>query len=251
MANKSLKLTKIALFLLVVIAGSTNKFAQQRAPQTSRPLNYGFVSPNTREAQTINDAIKLMNAPEETALLRKAVNLGCVVRSRVSAVRALGSWSDGAEQSLLLRIKTDESSIRYLLSRLGQDAKQKSILYFHPGPKGTATIYTLTPRRNTRNLVDLANKLEREGISFRTLVPNGKSTLIYVVDSKQELKVKVLNVAKRLRARVNSEKGTAEFVGADEVPQASTVFAEEIRRYESKNPNLPPTCDVRRGRAKS
>ena len=215
--------------------------------------NYGFVSPNTKENLKLDDAIAGMNSTEETQLVRKSVNLGCVVRTEIRAYKALGSWSDGAEHSVMLRFKSDEPTVRYLMSRLGRDARQKSILYFHPQPAGDTELYTLKPRRPMRNLKALANTLERAGIAFRTLVPLKSGTWIYVVDLKRDLRDEVMAAARKLGARVSSQLGNAAFVGDDQAQQAQVVYDEEIRSYEAKNPNLAPACDVqpRRGTKKS
>jgi hypothetical protein len=222
---------------LLVLALATVAVAQ-----TS--LNYGFVSPNTKENLKLEDAFKGMNSAEETLLVKQSINMGCVVRSRIRAFRALGSWSDGAEHSVMIRVESDEPTVRYVLSRLGREAKQKSILYFHPQAAGDADLYTLKPRRPTRNLAALARSLQRAGIEFRTLVPMKSGAWIYIVDLKRELRMKIMNAAKRLRARVTSEAGTAAFVGDDQPDEAKLVFDEEVRKYETNNPNLPPTCDV-------
>jgi hypothetical protein len=47
---------------------------------------------------------------------------------------------------VLLRVRGDEQPLRYLLSRMGRDAEQKYVIYFHPQPKGAADLYTLRPR---------------------------------------------------------------------------------------------------------
>src|SRR5688572_24114917 len=192
-------------------------------------LNYGFVSPNTKENLKLEQAIKAMNSAEETKLVRQSINMGCVVRSRIRAFRSLGSWSDGAEHSVMIRVQSDEPTVRYVLSRLGRDARQKSILYFHPQEKGTADLYTLKPRRPMRNLTAVANTLQREGVEFRTIVPLKSGTWIYVVDLKRELRPKVMAAARRLGANVNSESGKAEFVGDDQADEAKIVFDQEIR----------------------
>jgi hypothetical protein len=41
-------------------------------------------------------------------------------------------------------------------------------------------------------------------------------------------------------------KRDSEFVGADHVPEAKQIFEKEIADYETKNPKLPPTCDVQK-----
>ena len=222
------------LFLLVL--GWANVVAAQQS--------YGMVSPNTKNDLKLADAIAGMNSAEEAKLLKQAINLSCVVRSRIRAFRALGSWTDGAEPSVLVRVNGDEASLRYVLSRMGRDAEQKYVIYFHPQPKGTADLYILRPQKGARNLVSLTNALERAGIPFRTLVPaNGA---IYVIDLDRDLRTKIMAAARTLRARVSQQSGNAQLFGHDERPQAKLKFEEEISKYEAKNPNLPPTCDVKK-----
>src|SRR5687768_9242047 len=194
--------------------------------QTS--LNYGFVSPNTKENLKLEDAIKGMNSPEETKLVKQSINMGCVVRSRIRAFRSLGSWSDGAEHSVMIRVESDEPTVKYVLSRLGRDAQQKSILYFHPESAGAADLYTLKPRRPIRSLAAVTNTLQNAGIEFRTLVRVKSGTWIYIVDLKRELRAKVMEAAKRLGARINSEAGNAAFVGDDHANEARVIFDEVI-----------------------
>jgi hypothetical protein len=239
MMNRSSNLRSLLLLLLL---GWTTAVAAQQ--------NYGIVSPNTRTDLKIQEAITGMNSAEESKLLKQAVNLGCVVRSRIRAFRALGSWSDGAEPSVLFSVNGDEESLRYVLSHLGRDAQQKYVIYFHPTPAGKADLYTLLykpgARRRTRNLVALSNELERAGIPFRTIVPSGNTTAIYIIDLDRDLGVKILAAARKLRARVSSQPGNAALFGDDLRLKAKDKFEQEIKTYETKNPNLPPTCDARK-----
>ena len=227
------------LFFVLLLGWTTAVSAQQAQ-------SYGIVSPNTRTDLKLQEAIAGMNSAEEYKLLKQAINLGCVVRSRIRAFRALGSWSDGAEYSVLFSVNGDEESLRYVLSRLGRDAQQKYVIYFHPRPAGTADLYTLRPRTRAQNLVALSNTLERAGIPFRTLVPSGNTTAIYIIDLDRDLRAKILAAARKLRARVTSQPGNATLFGDDLRPKAKDKFEQEIKTYETKNPNLPPTCDVQR-----
>ena len=231
-------------FLLVLLLGWATAISAQEAQKS---FNYGFVSPNTRTDLKLEEAINGMNSPEEVQLRNKAINLSCVVRSRIRAFKALGSWSDGAEHSVMLRVKSDEATLRYVLSRMGRDAQQKYVIYFHPRPRGSADLYTLRLRRRARNFVALANALEQAGIPFRTLVPAGGTTAVYVIDLDRDLRQKILTAARRLRARVSRETGSAALFGDDERQKARALFEQEIKNYEAKNPNLPPTCDVKKG----
>ena len=229
-------------FFFVLLLGWTTLVSGQQDQQS---FNYGFVSPNTKTDLKLQQAIAGMNSAEEAKLLNKAVNLGCVVRTRITAFRALGSWSDGAEHSVMMRVRGDEATLRYVLSRMGRDAEQKYVIYFHPKVGGAVDLYTLRPRTR-RNLVALTNELERAGIPFRTLIPTRESTAIYIIDLDRDLRAKIMNAARRLRARVNQEAGNAQLFGDDEREKAKLKFEQEIKAYETKNPNLPPTCDVQR-----
>ena len=230
------------LLLLLLLTWTSAVSAQQE--QTA--IGYGFVSPNTVENLKFHQAIKGMNSREEAALRLKAINLSCVVRSRVQAYRALGSWSDGAEHSVMLRVKSDEATLRYLLARMGRDTQQKYVIYFHPQADGPADLYTLRPRAGARNLVALTTALERAGIPFRTLVPAKEGTIVYIIDLDRDLRDKILKAARTLRARVSSQPGKAQLFGEDSREQAKVVFEQELKNYETKNPNLPPTCDVQK-----
>ena len=226
------------LILLLLLAWGGAVSAQEQAPKT---LNYAFVSPNTRENLKIEDAIKGMNSPEEMQLRMKAVNLSCVVSSKIRAYKALGAWSDGAEHSVMMRVQSDPSTLRYLMSRMGRDAKQKYVIYFHPQPGGPDDFYVLRVRR--RDLVTLSNALQQAGIPFRTLVPQGNTTIVYIIDLDRELRDTILAAAHKLRARVSYEVGDADLFGDDLRAQAKIKFEQEIKNYETKNPKLPPPCN--------
>jgi len=230
-------------FLLVLLLGWTTLVSAQQDPQS---LNLGIVSPNTKTDLKIQQAIAGMSSSDETRLLNKAINLSCVVRSRIRAFRALGAWSDGAEHSVLLRVKGDEATLRYVLSRMGRDSQQKYVIYFHPNAAGAVDLYTLRPRTGSRNLVALSNKLERAGIPFRTIVPANGTTAVYVIDLDRNLRSKILAAARTLRARVNSETGNSQLFGDDDREKAKIKFDQEIKSYETANPNLPATCDAQK-----
>ena len=229
-------------FFLVLLLGWTTLVSAQQAQKS---LNYGFVSPNTKNDLKLEEAIKGMSSPEETELRKKAINLSCVIRSGIQAFKALGSWSDGAEHSVMLRINSDEATLRYVLSRLARDARQKYAIYFHPQRDGKTDLYVLRLPERARNYVALSNTLERAGIPFSTMAPFHGTTAIYVIDLDRDLRAKILAAARRLRARVTAQPGYAQLFGDDQREKASAVFEREIKTYEARNPNLPSTCDTR------
>jgi len=205
----------------------------------------GFVSPNTRDGLRLIEAIRGMNSPEELKLLLRARSLGCVLRRQIAATEALGSWSDGAEHSVLIRVSANESAIRYLMSRLGHDANQKAVVYFHPRPHGRAKLYIIRHIRGF-NLRQIGNVLNGSGISFSTLVPAKHGTIVYIIDIDNSLRLKVFDAARRFNLPVASQTGNAAFIGDDSSrDKGHAVFAQEIKKYELKHPKLPPPCEVK------
>ncbi|HET6979467.1 MAG TPA: hypothetical protein VFI24_24250 [Pyrinomonadaceae bacterium] len=232
---------------LVLLLGWTTAVSAQQA---QKPLNIGIVSPNTKTGLKLEQAIAGMKSADEAKLVNQAINLSCVVGSRVTAFRALGSWDDGAEHSVLLRVRGDEESLRYIVSRMGRDAQQKYVIYFHPESTGTIDLYVLRPRTRAKNLVSLTKELESAGIPFSTIVPWRETTAIYIIDLDRDLRDKILAAARKLRAQVDKETGSAKLFGDDIREKAKTKFDEEIKNYETKNPTLPPPCDVKKRKPK-
>jgi hypothetical protein len=232
--------------LLLFLFWCSPASAQQRIGDVSKKsITYGFVSPNTREGLKLDDAIRGLRTSEEDQLIRNARRMGCVAQSEMAAFKSVGSWSDGAEHSVLLRSHTDALAMRYIVSVLGRNAEQKAALYFHSESSGPAEIYILRSRR-TGPIQRLARTLDEAGIEFRTLVPTKATILVYVVDLKRELGAKVIAAAKKLKARVTSRRGSAEFIGDDSSrDKARTLFDNEIREYESRHADLVTQCGLR------
>jgi hypothetical protein len=241
---KSLKRIAAArsLLLLLVLAWSSAISAQQ----DQKSVSYGFVSPNTAQNLKLEQAIAGMNSTEETELRKKAINLSCVVRTKIRAFKALGAWSDGAEHSVMVRFASDEDTLRYVVSRMGRDAQQKYVIYFHPERSGSINLYTLRARSNARNLRALSAALARAGIPFSTIVPLNGTTAIYIIDLEHDLREKILNAARMLRARVDYVPGIARLFGDDDRQKAKTLFDLAMKHYETDNPNLPPACGARK-----
>lgn len=229
-----------SLLLLFVLTWSSAISAQQER----KVVSYGFVSPNTSQGLKLREAIQGMSSPAEKQLRNKAINLSCVVRTRIEAFPALGSWNDGAEHSVMVRFTSDEDTLRYVLSRLGRDAQQKYVIYFHPELGGPVDLYTLRVRSDARSLTAVSGSLERAGIPFSTIVPLNGTTSVYIIDLDRDLRDKILAAAQMLHASVNSVPGKAKLFGDDFRDRAKTVFEQDIQTYETKNPNLPASCDV-------
>jgi hypothetical protein len=239
---KSVKRTTLRSLLLLLALAWSNAISAQ---QDQKAVSYGFVSPNTTQNLKLKQAIQGMSSAAEDQLQKEALNLSCVVRTRIRAFRALGSWRDGAEPSVMVRFTSDEDTLRYVVSRMGRDAQQKYVIYFHPEPGGPADFYTLRAPAKAHNLRALSSALERAGIPFSTIVPLNGTTAIYVIDLDRDLHEKILTAAQTLHASVTHVPGKAKLFGDDFRDRAKTLFEQDIKTFETKNPNLPPACDAK------
>src|SRR2546428_7819327 len=209
--------------------------------QTRKTISYVFVSPNTRENLTLQEAIAGLSSPGEKRLIDAERLLACRLHLAARASKAVGSWADGAENSTFIHFETDQATVRYAASWLGKFARQKSVLYFHRRFSGGASMYVLWLSRGDRDIAAVAHDLDSNGIANRTLVPRRKCMLIYIVDLNNELKDKVLTAARRLHARLSSFSGVGGFIGDDsDREKAGAIFEQEIVKYEATHTGVHP-----------
>ncbi len=209
---------------------------------TQEARSYLFVSPNTSENLTLEEALGRLNSPEELALIVEGRRLVCRLRLQARIAKTIGSWTDGAEHSTLLLLRADEKTVRYADAWLGRRARQKSVLYFQQRAGGAARMYVLSLRSRRRGLARTAQALDRSGVSGRTLVPGRRRTLVYVVDLKNELQQRIAVAARKLRARYHVLAGAGDFIGDDDREKAQQVFSEIVLKYEREHPPLRNGC---------
>jgi len=223
--------------------GQAGKGRPDRAELSRRVVSYAFVSPNTRENLRLAEAIASLSSLKESQLIQETRLLACRLHLAARVQKALGSWTDGAENSTLTRVKTDQATIRYAVSWLGKFSRQKSVLYYRNGVGGPSRIYVLLLSRSNPNIAALVTELDSDGIANRTLVPQKKRTVIYIVDLANELKDKVMSAARRLHARVSFTSGYGEFIGnRDDRDKAQKIFEQEIMKYEATHSRVRRTC---------
>ena len=240
------KLKTLCWRLLLLLAISawplTFAHAQQGVIDSRKSLGYAFVSPNTRENLTLQEAKAGLNSAEEKRLIEEVQRVACRLHQAMNVQKAIGSWTDGAEHSTIIRIRTNQSSLRYAGSWLGRFARQKAVLYFRENPNGGGRMYILFVPVKPQDIAVVSKRLETSGVVNRTLAPQRQQMLVYIVDLKNELRTKVLAAAGRLRARLASISGDGEFIGDDDRDKAQQVFDAEVAKYEKAHPRVRGAC---------
>ena len=252
-------LRRLLLLLSLLPAGAGGVRAQQTPPPAAREesspkaVSYIFASPNRGVGLTLAEARRKLNSREEVALILAARETACRLGTRATVLKAVGSWADGVEHSVLMKVAADEEAVRYADARLGRRFRQKAVMHFQRRPSGAARMYIVvfTPRGDG-DLARLSKILDRSGVSERTIVPGRRRTAVYVVDPENVLRGSVASAARRLNARWMTLRGASGFVGdAGDSSRAQGVFSAVIEKYESEHPKVKRGCEWRRERANS
>ena len=226
----------LTFLLSVCLAGDGQERGTRKLAR--KAISYGFVSPNTRDDLKLEEAVRNLNSAEEVRLLQETRDIACRVRAKARVNKSLGNWSDGAENSMIFRIYSEEPAVRYAAASLGKTWRQKTVLYFRRQASGKARMYLISVPRKHRELKFLARAvariLDESQISYRTLVPLKTRVMVYVVDLRNELQQQLRKAARKLHARPLAFAGTGGFIGSDtDREKAQEIFAQEIKSYES------------------
>jgi hypothetical protein len=216
---------------------------QANERNSAKAPSYGFVSPNVRDSLSLQDAISGLDSHEEFNLIKETRTVACRLGVKASVTKAIGSWSDGAEHSTIIRITAAEPAIRFAVAALGKLARQKSVLYFRRSQSGRGRMYVLLLPAKKTDLRLVARELGSAGIEDRTLVPLKSRVMIYIVDLENDFQTKVRTAARRLRAHLTFVRGSGAFIGdPKDRNRAQEMFAEVMKTYEIGGPPLKKSC---------
>lgn len=238
------------LLLALPVTVSAQRAGQPAAAsaQLENRVSYLFVSPNTREGLSADDALRRLDSGEEAELIAEARGLTRCLGMKAEIAKALGSWTDGAEHMALIKTAADEATARYVNARLGMAARQKSVLYFRVHSGGGSKMYVLKVKPG-RDLTEVIELLDGSGIRYRTIIPGPRRVLVYVVDLDGELGESVYAAARRLGGRYGVLIGTGAFIGdGEDRESAREVYRDVVSRYEASRPRAEGVCGAH-GRA--
>lgn len=213
------------------------------AGDSSHAVGYIFASPNRRVNMTLGEAVRNLDSAEEIAIIHAARELACRLGTKAKVFRSVGNWSDGSENSVLIKGAGDEESLRYADAWLGRRFGQKEVLHFIVGASGASRMYVLRARRV--GFARLSKTMEGSGVAYRTIVRGRRRASVYVVALDGGLRRQVASAARRLHARLTVLEGTGEFVGDDDASKAQVIFARIVSEFESTHAQVTKPCAKR------
>lgn len=199
------------------------------------PRTLHFLSSNTEDGLTLGDAERRLESPRHEHFRRRAEALAIGAGMRgVHVFDALGDWSDGVENSLLVQSEFDagRTTLREVAARFGLEARQKSVLVFHAdeGGRDETAFLELPPTA----LPVLRNRLDAHGILFRTIVRTRDGIQVVVLDQQKPSHARIEQAAKALHGRVQFIAGESLSLGADDREAARQQFRSTIREVEQE-----------------
>jgi hypothetical protein len=204
------------------------------APSEQRiPRGYLFLSSNTEENLALDEASLRLDSERQKRFRRVAGEiLAKIDLPRHQVLNALGDWSDGVENGLLVEVSgtPDFAGLRYAAAWFGSLADQKSVLFFRADDQGGDGVYQLeVPRAHTPQLRKV---LDEHGVRFRTLVPLGKGQRVVVFDEGRQLRANIARLAAFYGVRLSETRGTGAFLGGESRAAAQRTFRQVIGDYQ-------------------
>ena len=173
-----------------------------------------------------------------------------------TAQNAVGDWPNGSEESIVHTAPqgTDPNRLKYLAAWHGISGQKKSVLVFHPNPKGPDSLYHID--HPSTDMGEVREQLLAAGIGYKTLLPGKKSTRVTVFDPLRRLRNNVDQFATKNNLNVEENIGQGEIVGhngdwnsAGALPKSRQAYQNIIGAYEqnsnqtgnANNTSGPPT----------
>lgn len=210
---------------VIILAGGPGSGCH--GPNCGRPRKnpeFGFVSPNMQEHLTFNQAHKNLASDRHRQFHRLAEQM---VGDRGRVSDAIGDWSDGAENSMMIHMKGTRNQIRDVAARLGAAADQKAVIAFASG-RGKDSVWTVKIPRGDMNA--LRKKLDSNGIQFRTLEPRSDGAVhVHVFDQGSGLEKNIRQFARQAGGHVFRHTGTGEFIGGDTREEGQRAYREILK----------------------
>jgi len=190
-----------------------------------------FVSPNTRDYLSDEDAAGSLNSFEQSNFLAVAKYLGKKVCGAPHIFSAEGIYEGAAENSSLIT-GCKNSQAQYLGALLGRYAHQKQILIFDPAPTRRSDERLLIIEFTTDHPADTVKHLRQYPISGATVLLQGQVFRVYVWATDHAEDTAVHSLADGEHGTIREIPGKGTMIGDKSRIVAQHAFDRRIAAYE-------------------
>lgn len=223
-----------------------------RSKKPNEPKSgYGFYSPNTEEGLDYKQALAKLSSKEQSKFKDASESiLKDVGVKDFTLSNAVGDWSDGAENSLMMRVGMidDPELIEVSACMIGKSANQKAVAAFVGDPDGPDSLWEIVVPET--DMAKIRQALTELGINFRTIIPMGdQGHKIDVLDPGTILSANMELLGDRYDSDVTWYQGRLKFIGADTREAAQQEYDRRIAEAvpPGEAGNLSGSLHLRRG----
>ena len=164
-----------------------------------------------------------------------------------TAQNAVGDWPNGSEESIVHTAPqgTDPARLKYLGAWHGISGQKKSVLVFHPNPKGPDSLYHMV--HPSTDMGEVREQLIAAGINYKTLLPGKTNTRVVVYDPNRAMRNTIDQFATNNNLNVEENIGQGEIVGhngdwnsAGALPKSRQAYTNIIGEYEQNSNQAGP-----------
>jgi len=219
---------RAAILLAFALLCASGALAQAAAAQEA----YIFVSPNTRETLTDEDARAGLASFEELNGIAIADRIACSMASKVKITGALGIYDSTAENSFLIESNLKADQAEYAGSLVSRYEHQKYVLLFFRHADGHERLWTIRTTKSFNAAIAAARKMRLTPVTLR---PETSGNEIWVVDIGGGLGDRPEQLAKLLGGSLTSQNGSTEILGdKNDRAKSAAIFDAKIAAFESR-----------------
>ncbi len=170
-----------------------------------------FISPNV-STLTFAEAVHALDGDRQKLVAAASAEIDEKLGIKSVNHPAIGAWSDGAENSLMVIAPgASTAQIRVASAMKGYIADQKAVLVFHPDVKGNDFLASFDVDGKATGIHE---KLLKDGLSFHTLQPVGEGRYrVHVYGSDDATIDAVDKASEKFDAVPEFIAGSGEFIG--------------------------------------
>lgn len=205
------------------------------------PVNGGMQSAPVSDRTNVpfGNAVAKVNTGKNIAHAQLNDQVAQKAGVRTTSSTAIGDWPNGSEQSTMHTADsmTEPERMRYLAAWHGLASQKKSVLVFHPNPKGPDSLYHINHPET--DLGKLREQLNQFNLQYKTLVPGAKGTKVILFDPAKSNRSAIDQFATKNNLEVVENTGQGEILGhngdwnsAGALPKSRQAYNNIIAQYE-------------------
>src|SRR5512141_1754672 len=174
-----------------------------------------FVSPNVDNLPNVRVAQEAIGSLRHREVVAANAEVDRILGLTVEQSDGVGAWFDGAEDTVMARVRGDPSydTLRLAAAMKGVLADQKAVIPCKVTKDGPDSLYQV--KVGHTDLPKIHDELVAMGLENNTLIPHGDHTDVYLFDPGTQMEAHVNSAGEHYGQRPTRWRGNGEFLGSE------------------------------------